>query len=248
MEEKESLVQRAKDATAYRPLDSLRKSVQSLIDIFPVAGPVLNAIIFDHLPELKGRKLEAFIRDLAAELEQVKERITFDWERDEQFITFLHKTLRLAVEEIDEEKIRALKNILVNGLLAENRDGRKQEHKIAVLASLPALHVACLSAIFNPRGFLNRNGAQDRERLLVGRSEKLDKMLAEVMPELSEAESKAITFDLYSKGFLKGEFVSAGAVSVIRFDTLPQALTDFGKDFCICIIRPKRRVDTLEAV
>lgn len=89
-------------------------SLRQLLDSFPIAGPILNNILFEYRSQVRQDRLNHFVSMLEAEFS----KLTIDPKtmQTEDNLDLFESIIKKATETKSEKKRRGLKNILLNGI------------------------------------------------------------------------------------------------------------------------------------
>ncbi|MDR6196141.1 hypothetical protein [Siphonobacter sp. SORGH_AS_0500] len=116
----------------------------------PIAGPLAHELVFSVLSSPAEKRKEKAI-DLMAnaikEIEQKMEGMTLQsLSENEEFITILMEAIRMAMRTADEEKLKAIKNSVVNSVVNIDAKESKKLMFLNMLDGFTSLHMLTFEA------------------------------------------------------------------------------------------------------
>ncbi len=139
--------------------DKAHRVVRATLGLIPIGGgtavEVFNSII---APPLEKRKTEwmSLVTDLINELYAREKSIVEDLHSNDQFITALSKASLIAIHTHQEEKIKALKNVIANSALGTNLDDDTQLIYLNLIDTLTPSHIKLLKFVYDPENYISK--------------------------------------------------------------------------------------------
>lgn len=199
-------------------------AVSTLDPMVGIFANLLGTAITENLPNFRQENQEQFIKQLAIDLYNLKDKINEDFLKKDEFVYLLNKCLRLALEELDIAKRRAYINILTNTCV--NPENFKQiDFYLSLLISLSSLEVHTLAFFNNPRGYLEMREID--EKSVTG---DMNSVLKMSFPELTKDEFRIVLKMLFNSGLTNTNDAIVGSLTATTGLRIAEGrLTESGK-------------------
>lgn len=192
----------------------------------PFCGGIAS-LMTDYIPSARWKRLEDFAVDVASDLERLQERVDAEFIRTDEFAFVFEQCFRGAAESYQQEKLTALRGVLVNSSIVKDIPQLEKEYYLNVLGRLTPLHMRILSFLANPTAYLLANGI---ESSAVHGS--LAQVFQTVLPGTGVDVVKCAFQDLYDQGLLNTESSIFSVMTASQgLDLVGNRLTDVGREF-----------------
>lgn len=204
--------------------------VKGAVSAVPVVGGVLSetlSLIFS--PPLEKRR-EKWIETLADAIEEIKRRLDdFSPEKlsqNEAFVTTAMHASQIASRTHQEEKLRALRNAIVNAAMPDAPDETKQQIFLEHVDSLTPWHLRILAFFESPQAWFQRHNIR-RPNITAGAQSHI---LEAGIPELRGQREfyDQIIKDLEARGLVPGGGIH---VMVSEHGLWQPRITNWGREF-----------------
>ncbi len=170
----------------------------------PVAGgPIVEGLNFIDIRYLLGKRLRAFCEDINERLVRLEQKgegqSPEKLAANEAFITTLLHAIQATTRSHEKEKLRALRNAVLNSALSTAPGEDMQLIFINLLDSMTASHIRMLMLLNNPESFL-KDIIWDDDAFHV------KKYIREAFPEMDQNFSMIIVQQLIERGLIEVEF------------------------------------------
>lgn len=168
-----------------------------------IGGPAAELFSTVITPSLEKRRVR-WLNSLAEDLEKLQEKVKgFSYEeiaRNEAFISTVLQASQSALRTNQEEKLKALRNAVLNSLQSNSLDEDQQAIFMSYIDTLTPWHLRILSFFRNPRGWGEKNNIEYPSWSMGGPST----VLEHTFPELKDNRElyDQIVKDLYSRGLM----------------------------------------------
>jgi hypothetical protein len=217
------------------PAGQLAKvNLLAVLELVPMVGGTFATLTNELIPDWKLRRLNRFVAALSIDLEDLKDRISLDYLKKEEFGYLFEKTFRAVSANYQAEKLDALRNLLLNSMLRTDMKQDLKEYLLHLTESLGVLHMRFLVLLRDPSEYYSNKHLPDNP---------YGSMMTELhkcFPELTDGAIHAVWNDLYNCGILNTEskVLGIGAASSPRCQVLNGRLSDFGKLFLSFVTKP----------
>jgi hypothetical protein len=210
--------------------DVVHAVVKGAVSAVPVVGGVLSetlSLVFS--PPLEKRR-EKWIETLAGAIEEIKHRLD-DFSPDklsqnEAFVTTAMHASQIASRTHQEEKLRALRNAIVNAALPDAPDETKQQIFLEHVDSLTPWHLRILAFFESPESWFQRHNIPRPNITAGGQSHILEAGIPELRGQREFYDQ--IIKDLEARGLMPG----GGIHTMVSERGLWQArVTTWGREF-----------------
>jgi len=213
---------------------------KGLAGTVPYGGGLIAELLGVRLPDFQMKRLRRFVAELADDLEQLKARIDVEYVRREEFVHILQKTFRGVAENYQNEKLDALRAVLVNSCIIHQADEELKEYLVTIALELGTLHLRVIKILGAPRDFYVKKGLKDyRDEMALGGS--IIESLRACLPEVPGDYIRSVWNDLYTRNLVNTEARVLGAMlSGKGSRTLEGRLSDLGKQLYAYISSPEQ--------
>ena len=207
--------------------DKLTGLIKAGIDAVP-AGSIMTWFIEQIWKPPLVRRTEKWMNDVTEKLKSIDVKIE-DLVNNERFITCLTQSYQVATRTHNQEKVKALKNAVINSIPTPTYSESLQSLFINYIDSLTEWHIRFLT-------FFNRPDWMDLYRGKTFEHAKyfIFGMMWDLYPDLKDKEdlTELIFRDLKNSGLInqRWETVQNLAISTQGGTSIPK-VTDIGKDF-----------------
>lgn len=120
---------------------------QAILKGVPVIGSSLDHLIFGQLQEIRIKKIEKLLHEVAAHLQDVKYAPSIN---SEKFAILLEEIIQRSSKETNQEKLNQFKHILINGASLEPNDDEWDEFDLIleIMDELDGLSFFVLSKLY----------------------------------------------------------------------------------------------------
>jgi hypothetical protein len=224
-EEKITALSKELDKTPAKELAAT--AIRAAIDALPFVGGPISTLVEELIPNWKLQRLQRFVAALRVDLESLGSKIDVECLRKEEFGYLFEKTFRGVIMNYQAEKLDALKNILLNSMIATDVKQELKEYLLSVLENLSSLHMRFIALLEAPSEFYKSKGLQDGSAVLGG---SLIQEMRKCFPELDDNTIRAVWSDLYNYGIVNTQANVLGAmISSTGSKALEGRLSEFGR-------------------
>jgi hypothetical protein len=209
-------------------------NLRAVIAIIPFVGGAFSTLATELIPNWKLQRLNRFVAALKVDLESLGARIDAEYLGKEEFGYVFEKTFRAVVLNYQDEKLEALRNVLLNSMLRVDMKQDLKEYLLHLTESLGILHMRFLALLRDPSEYYRDKNLPDNP---------YGSMMTELhkcFPELADGAIRAVWNDLYNYGILNTEskVLGVGAASSPGCQVLNGRLSDFGNLLLSFITKP----------
>lgn len=216
--------------------DYLHATTKAGIALTPILGGGMSELFSLVSPPLEKRKNE-WLKKIAQELDDLKYKIDdFNVEKlfeNEIFISNFLRASQLAITIHQKERLKALKNTVINSALEINIDENEQMLFINLIESMTDWHIKTICYFEDPMIQFKKKGIEPKEYVM---GSPMDTFLT-YYPELSNKEESVnfIITNLYNMGILTTNNLNT---SMSKKGVYEPRLTKFGQNFLDFIREP----------
>jgi len=156
-DESKSLANNIKDRNATPPAEHILNVIKAGLATAPFLGGIAS-LMSDYIPSSKQNRLEQFAERIAADLEELQERVNEDNILTDEFAYTFEKCFRGAAENYQQEKLESFRGILVNSALGSNLPENEKDYFLNLVSTLSVLHLRILKFMAKPIEYLEENG------------------------------------------------------------------------------------------
>jgi len=131
---------------------------KALISIIPFVGGSIGSILADVLAERKQQRLNEFLNQLSADLENQKSNINNAFIQQDDFLDLFELSAKKVMSERNETKRVIYKNILVNGITQIDSDFDDLEKFIRMVENTTEKNIYLLKVLSDPSAHNNSIG------------------------------------------------------------------------------------------
>lgn len=215
--------------------DYINTAVKSLIGLVPGVGGLAAEVFSEVITPSLERRREAWLDNLSVMLNELNEKVEeFSIDKlvsNDKFVTCLIEASQLAIKNHQEEKLKSLKNAIVNTVIFDISDD-KSKMFLNLIDELSCMHISILKFLDNPEEYYIINGIP-RKSYYMGSPSTL---LLEAYPMLKDDKEymNKLVKDLYSNGLINIESLN---ISMTESGMYASRTTKFGKEFINFISR-----------
>ncbi len=219
-------------------VDYVHSIVNATISSAPLIGSVASEIFSMVIASPLEKRKEKWMLKIAESIEELQNKVEgFDVHslcEDELFISVLNRASQLALSNHQEEKIDALKNVVINTALKISIDENEEMMFINMIDSLTPWHLKIINYFENPKERFEEFGIKPREYMMGSPITPLQ----EFYPELENKDSfiNLIVNDLYNKGIFNVKDLNCTMTSNGMYSS---RLTEYGMRFLRYIKYPQ---------
>lgn len=125
-------------------------TLKALISLIPFAGGTISSVLSDTLAERKQQRLNDFLTQLKEDLEKCKNEIDESLIKEDDFLDIFELTSRKVLEERNEVKRIAYKNIIINGVTKTASNFDDIEQSIRLIENTTESNIYLLKVFSNP--------------------------------------------------------------------------------------------------
>jgi hypothetical protein len=231
-DESKSLANNVKDRNATPPAEHILNVIKAGLATAPFLGGIAS-LMSDYIPSSKQKRLEQFAERIAADLEELQERVNEDNLLTDEFAYAFEKCFRGAAENYQQEKLESFRGILVNSALGSNLPENEKDYFLNLVSTLSVLHLRILKFMAKPIEYLEEN-CIPQENIRGGFSQ----FFPVAIPEVNIEIIKSAYGELYQYGFFNiDKTIFHAMTSGQGLDLLGSGgrVTEFGRrfiDFC----------------
>ncbi|MCB2196474.1 MAG: hypothetical protein KQH79_11490 [Bacteroidetes bacterium] len=123
-------------------------------------GAPFSALINHLIPNARLLRLEKFVNEIAIALEKLDEEVKVNYLETDEFAFIFEKCIKSVIENYQEEKIEAFKNIFINSLISDNIRQEEKEFFLNLTNQLTVTHIKILDMQNSPDAYLEKNGIE----------------------------------------------------------------------------------------
>ncbi len=155
-DDSKSLATNIKDRNATPPAEHILNVIKAGLATAPFLGGIAS-LMTDYIPTSKQNRLEQFAERIAADLEELQERVDENNILTDEFAYTFEKCFRGAAENYQQEKLESFRGILINSALGSNLPENEKDYFINLVSTLSVLHLRILKFMAKPIEFLEEN-------------------------------------------------------------------------------------------
>jgi hypothetical protein len=209
-----------------RPKEHILNIIKAALSTAPFGGGIAS-LMTDYIPSMKEKRLEEFVREIAADLKSLQERIDEETIQTDEFAFVLERCFRGAAEHYQSEKLQAFRGILMNSAVGSGVTSDEGEYYLNVVERLSALHLRILGFLSDPKSYLLAQQIP-KEQIRGGFSN----FMPVAIPGVDLEAIKSAFGDLYQFGFLNTDKSMFNTMTASQgLDLLGDRLTEAGHRF-----------------
>ncbi|WP_455794277.1 hypothetical protein [Clostridium butyricum] len=209
--------------------DYINTGVKSIIGLIPVVGGLASEVFSEVITPSLERRREEWLDNLSTMLNELNEKVeNFSIENlisNEKFVTCLIEASQLAIKNHQEEKLKCLKNAIVNTIIFDITDD-KVKMFLNLVNELSCMQISILKFLDDPNAYYIRNG-MERKSYYMGSPSALLLQAYPMLHDDKEYMNKLVK-DLYSNGLINIESLNT---SMTESGMYASRTTKFGKEF-----------------
>lgn len=130
--------------------EHVKNLVLAGINAIPGVGGALASLFDSYIPKQKEKRLIAFVEELSAEIDNVKDKIKDEVINTDNFAFIFERTFRGAIENYQKEKIDLYKAIFINSLTDKLKLNDEEGEIFLYLANdLTVRHIKIMTILRN---------------------------------------------------------------------------------------------------
>ncbi|SUS04368.1 conserved hypothetical protein [uncultured Defluviicoccus sp.] len=145
--------------------DIAREVGRAIISVVPAAGGPLQVAFENIFASPIEKRKQAWLERLAEAFTELQERVAEltpeALAANEAFVTVTMHASQIAIRNHRKEKIDALRNAVFNAALLNSQHDDEQMIFLRLIDQLTPLHLAVLSLLRDPGGWMDRNGIKN---------------------------------------------------------------------------------------
>jgi len=210
---------------------------KGIIGAIPIAGALASEIFNLVIAPPLTKRRDEWMNSIAEGLKKLEEKVEGfkieELSKNEMFITTVMQASQAAVRNHQKEKLKALRNAVLNAALPNAPEEDLQMIFLGYIDSLTTWHVRILKLFDNPIEWFKQTGKKFPELLFDG----LENVLTSAYPELRGQRGfyDQLSRDLCSQGLLNTEAMNA---TMTAPGLIASSTTDMGKEFIKFITSP----------
>lgn len=229
----QTLAKKVKKIVASPAAEHILTFIKAGVATAPFLGGIAT-LMTDYIPSAKQGRLEEFLKQFAADLTELKDRVDEKRFLTDEFAFVFEKSLRGVAENYQAEKIESFRGILINAALGADVSEEEQEYFLNLVNALSVLHIRILRFLADPPSYLEANHIPI-ERIQGGFSE----MFPIAIPGINLEIIKMAFNDLYQYGLIttdKSIFGTMTSAQGLRL--LGNRVSGLGKQFMNFCTKP----------
>jgi hypothetical protein len=192
MSENSDLVRQASELNRSSVGDHVTNVVKAALNAVPGFGGTLASLVADYIPSSRAARLEQFSKDVAEALSKLTAEIQAERIRTDQFAYLLTRVYTNVAKEYQEEKLRAFRNVLVNGLVQEVAD-IEQERFLSWVEQMTTLQLYILHELGRGEDTFIHSFHRDGLEYAAMLDDALDELVRMNLIKLSDARWEEVT-------------------------------------------------------
>ena len=201
------------------------KVIAVALNAVPMVGGVMSDIANEVIAKRQNRRLNKFLVSLAEKLKGVSEKINRDFISKEEFQDLTEDIFSKAAETRQKEKLKALKAIFLNTVLADKPNYNEAVEMAALVERWQPRHIILLKILSNP---IEANEQMGR---VVGNGGRLSTSISDILkpllPTWDEEQIERTWLELYDARIHKTDGVRT-TITDRGIHQLENRLTDYG--------------------
>lgn len=214
-------------------------AVKALASAIPSLGGVLASLMSDLQNIRKEKRFVEFLEGMKSDLVGLNDRVNQEFVSKEDFLDIFEQTSKKIIDERQEKKREAFRNILANSMLSSNITYDEVEEYLTITETLRPEHLLVLKILKDPIGYDETTG--NRVGKGGGFSASLGQIMRKLLPDWDESVIVEVLAELENKRFIKD---MAKSLKVMMTDQginhLTGQMTQKGMRFCDFVTSPKR--------
>jgi hypothetical protein len=229
-EQENSLVKKMERFAGSNPGEHILNVLKAGLATAPFCGGIAS-LMSDYIPSAKMRRLEKFAEQLAADMNELKDRINQSKILSDEFAFIFEKCFRGVAENYQAEKLESFRGILLNTAIGSSLSEDEKEFYLNLVTTLSVLHIRILNFMAEPVPYLETHGISP-DRIQGGFSN----FFPIAIPGVDLEVIKSAFGDLHQYGFINTDkSIFATMTSGQGLHLLGNRVTQLGKrfvDFC----------------
>jgi hypothetical protein len=207
--------------------DILATAFRAAVDAIPIVGGSLSTLVDQMIPDWKLKRLLTFVAELALDIESLQDKLDKDYIKTEEFGYIFEQTFRAVLQEHQNEKLQALKNVLLNSMVRKDVNQEMKEYMLNTLRKLDSIHMRFIGLLDNPAAYYKTKALSDGSPIPGG---SMINEMRRCFPELNESVIRAVWNDLFTYGITNTDANSLGGmISTSGSKALESRLSQFGR-------------------
>ncbi len=128
-------------------------TTKALISFIPLAGGAVGSVLSDVMAERKQQRLNDFLSQLKDDLETQKDKLNNNIVNKDDFLDIFELTAKKVMEERNEIKRLAYKNIIINGLTQANTSFDDIEQCVRLIENTTENNIFLLKVLSDPEKY-----------------------------------------------------------------------------------------------
>ena len=233
-EQENSLVKKVGLVASSNPGEHILNVFKAGLATAPFCGGIAS-LMSDYIPSAKMRRLEAFAEQLAADMNELQDRVNQAKILSDEFAFIFEKCFRGVAENYQVEKLESFRGILLNTAIGISLSEDEKEFFLNLVTTLSVLHIRILKFMAEPVSYLEAHGIS-ANRIQGGFSD----FFPVAIPGVDLEVIKSAFGDLHQYGFINTDktiFVTMTSGQGLHL--LGNRVSQLGKRFVAFCTRPK---------
>jgi len=233
-DQEESLANKVKRIAAGNAAEHILNILKAGLATAPFAGGIAS-LVNDYIPSGKTKRLEAFAERLAADMNELQDRVKSTEILTDEFAFIFEKCWRGVAENYQAEKLESFRGILLNSMVGTDLSTDEKEFFLNLVTTLSTLHIRILMFMAEPKRYLESHGIS-ADRIRGGFSQ----FFPVALPGVGLEPIVAAFGDLHRYGFINTDTtIFSTMTSAQGLQLLGGRVTNLGKRFMSFCTRPK---------
>ena len=233
-EQESSLVKKVERIASSNPGEHILNILKAGLATAPFCGGIAS-LMSDYIPSAKMRRLEAFAERLAADMNELQDRVNEGKIHSDEFAFIFEKCFRGVAENYQAEKLEAFRGILLNTAIGTNLSEDEKEFFLNLVTTLSVLHIRILKFMAEPVPYLEAHGISSN-RIRGGFSE----FFPVAIPGVDLEVIKSAFGDLHQYGFINTDKTIFATMTASQgLQLLGNRVSQLGRRFVAFCTRPR---------
>jgi len=229
-----TLVEKVNRNTSVNPGEHILNILKAGLATAPFCGGIAS-LLSDYIPSSKMNRLESFTKQLATDMNELKDKIKQEKILSDEFAFIFEKCFKGVAENYQTEKLEAFKGILLNTAIGSNFTEDEKEFFLNLVTTLSVLHIRILNFMVDPIHYLKVHNIL-ADQIRGGFSD----FFPIVIPGVDLEVIKSAFGDLHQNGFINTDKnIFSTMTSSQGLQLLGDRVSQLGKKFVVFCTRPK---------
>jgi len=174
---------------------------EAALSAIPKGGGIVASLMQSYIPSTLEQRRSEFINQLTDDFQRLQARVKDNRIRSESFHITMVKTMRDALIEKHEAKLRAFRAIILNEAISE-ADNPETEFFIKITEDLTGDHIRLLHVLSDPEGASRQNPALGKSIAEAAFSSNFTAFLEPALPGIPGDHIPVLVDQLYTLGLI----------------------------------------------